>query len=110
MSLMAFTTLVAMMAPLPRRFITVLPLVVAVVLAIRYLRRLPSALRRERMMPILTLVVMGIVALLLAVQALAYNQVRDYEQCRLGAQTAAARADCESLIPGLFGSMMSDLP
>ncbi len=88
---------VAMYLPLPKRFVAVVPLLLAVALSIRLLRFLSSRRGREKIWPAVTLGVIGLLLASLAVQGAFYRTVQAYEQCVDGAQTAQAKADCESL-------------
>ncbi|MEO5745193.1 MAG: hypothetical protein ABIQ53_11495 [Terracoccus sp.] len=88
---------VAMYLPLPKRFIAVVPLLLAVALSVRLLRFLSSRRGREKIWPAVTLGVIGLLLASLAVQGAFYRTVQAYEQCIDGAQTAQAKADCESL-------------
>ena len=88
---------VAMYLPLPKRFIAVVPLLLAVALSVRLLRFLSSRRGREKIWPAVTLGVIGLLLASLAVQGAFYRTVQAYEQCVDGAQTAQAKADCESL-------------
>ena len=95
---------VAMYLPLPKRFIAVVPLLLAVALSVRLLRFLSNRRGREKIWPAMTLGVVGLLLASLVVQGAFYRTVQAYEQCVDGAQTAQARADCESLrdsvVPG----------
>lgn len=88
---------VAMYLPLPKRFIAVVPLLLAAGLSVRLLRFLSSRRGREKIWPAMTLGIVGMLLASLIVQGAFYSKVQAYEQCIDGAQTAQARADCESL-------------
>ena len=88
---------VAMYLPLPKRFVAVVPLVLAVGLSVRLLRFLSNRRGREKIWPAVTLAIVGLLLASLAVQGAFYRTVQAYEQCVDGAQTAQARADCEGL-------------
>ncbi|OFE14786.1 hypothetical protein BA895_08890 [Humibacillus sp. DSM 29435] len=88
---------VAMYLPLPKRFIAVVPLLLAVGLSVRLLRFLSNRRGREKIWPAMTLGIVGLLLASLAVQGAFYRTVQAYEQCIDGAQTAQARADCEGL-------------
>ena len=103
--LLVLLGLIAMYLPLPKRFVAVLPLVIGVVLTVRLLRYLAGRELRERVWPLLTLLIAGLVLLNLALQAAFYPRVSAYERCLAGAQTSLARADCERIRDeGPFGS------
>lgn len=88
---------VAMYLPLPKRFIAVVPLLLAIGLSVRLLRFLSNRRGREKIWPAMTLGIVGLLLASLAVQGAFYRTVQAYEQCIDGAQTAQARADCEGL-------------
>ena len=88
---------VAMYLPLPKRFVAVVPLLLAIGLSVRLLRFLSNRRGREKIWPAMTLAVVGLLLASLAVQGAFYRTVQAYEQCLDGAQTAQARADCEGL-------------
>lgn len=88
---------IAMYLPLPKRFVAVVPLVLAVVLSVRLLRSLRHRRGREKVWPAVTLGMVGLLLASLLVQGLFYRSVAAYEECMSGAQTSQARADCESL-------------
>lgn len=96
-SLLVLLAIIAMTMPLPKRFVAVLPLLVALPLTIKLLRFLTGRPRRERFWPILTLVVIGMLLSQLSLQAMFFSQVRAYEQCLDNAQTGVARGACEQL-------------
>lgn len=89
----------AMYLPLPKRFVAVVPLVLAVVLSVRLLQFLRHRSGREKVWPAVTLVMVTVLLASLVVQAVFYRTVAPYEQCVDGALTSQARADCEKL-PG----------
>ena len=90
-SLFVLLGIIAMYLPLPRRFIAFLPLAIAVVLTVRLLRFLRGRAGREKAWPIVTLVLIGLIAVSLALQGLFYPSVRAYEECVAGAQTQQDR-------------------
>jgi heme/copper-type cytochrome/quinol oxidase subunit 4 len=96
-ALLVLLGLVAMYLPLPKRFVAFLPLVVAIVLTIRLLRFLSMRSGREKIWPVFTLVIVGMLLSTLALQVAFYNTVSAYEECLAGAQTNLAQADCEKL-------------
>jgi hypothetical protein len=96
-SLLVLLAIIAMTMPLPKRFVAVLPLLVALPLTIRLLRFLAGRPGRERFWPILTLVVIGMLLSQLTLQAVFFTRVRAYEQCLANAQTGVARGACEEL-------------
>lgn len=103
-ALLVLLGLVAMYLPLPKRFVAVLPLVLAVVLTVRLLRFLSARAGREKIWPVVTLVIAGMLLSTLALQVVFYDTVSAYEQCLDGAQTSTAAGDCEQLRDsGLFG-------
>jgi len=89
--------LVAMYLPLPKRFVAFLPLVLAVVLTVRLLRFLTSRPGKEKVWPVVTLVISGMLLSTLALQVAFYDTVRAYEECLAGAQTSLAEGDCAQL-------------
>lgn len=94
-SLLVLLGLLAMYLPLPKRFVAFLPLVLAVVLTVRLLRFLSPRAGREKVMPALTLALVGLLLSTLAMQIAFYDKVSAYEQCLDGAQTSQARGDCD---------------
>lgn len=96
-SLLVLLGIIAMYLPLPKRFVAVLPLLIAIVLSVRLLQFLRDRPGRERVWPVITLVLVGLLLSSLGVQALFYESVKAYEQCLEGAQTQQARAACEEL-------------
>jgi cytochrome bd-type quinol oxidase subunit 2 len=96
-ALLVLLGLVAMYLPLPKRFVAFLPLVVAIVLTIRLLRFLSMRAGREKIWPVFTLVIVGMLLSTLALQVAFYGTVSAYEECLAGAQTNLAQADCEKL-------------
>lgn len=96
-SLFVLLGIIAMYLPLPRRFVAFLPLVIAAVLAVRLLQFMRGRPGREKAWTVVTLVLIGLIAGSLVVQAVFYPTVSAYERCIDGAQTSAARATCEEL-------------
>ena len=96
-ALLVLLGLLAMYLPLPKRFIAFVPLLIAVVLTIRLLRFLSTRAGREKIWPVVTLVIVGMLLSTLALQVAFYRSVSAYEECRAGAQTKQAQADCEEL-------------
>lgn len=96
-SVLVLLAIVAMYLPLPKRFVALLPLTVAIVLVIRLLAFLRDRPGRERIWPVVTLVLVGLLLSSLGVQVVFYETVRAYEQCVETAQTQQARAACEEL-------------
>jgi len=96
-SLLVLLGLLAMYLPLPKRFVAFLPLLLAVVLTVRLLRFLSPRAGREKVWPVVTLVIVGVLLSTLAMQVAFYDAVSGYEQCLDGAQTSLARAGCEQL-------------
>ncbi len=96
-SLLVLLGIIAMYLPLPKRFVAVLPFAIAVVMTVRLLQFLRGRAGRERVWPVITLVLTGLLLGSLALQAAFYPAVRDYEQCVAGAQTSHARAACEEI-------------
>lgn len=95
--------------PLPQRAVTIVPIVLAAVTAVRELMRL----RREhapplmRFGPFLTLGFVGMLLLAAATQVALYAPLKAYEDCLTGANTRAAQAACaqerrQSLVGSLF--------
>lgn len=96
-TLLVLLGIIAMYLPLPKRFVAVIPFVLAAVLTVRLLRFLAERRGREKIWPAITL---GIVALLLSslgLQAMFYDSVHAYEECLENAQTQQARGACEKL-------------
>ena len=103
-ALLVLLGLVAMYLPLPKRFVAFLPLLVAVVLTVRLLRFLSTRAGRERVWPVVTLVIVGMLLSMLALQVAFYGTVSAYEDCLSGAQTKQAEADCDVIRDtGMFG-------
>jgi hypothetical protein len=96
-SLLVLLAIVAMYLPLPKRFVAALPLAIAIVLTVRLLQFLRGRPGRERVWPVVTLVLVGLLLSNLATQVLFYDSVRAYEQCMDGAQTSQAAGACEQL-------------
>jgi len=96
-ALLVLLGLVAMYLPLPKRFVAFLPLVLAVVLTVRLLRFLTSRPGKEKVWPVVTLVISGMLLSTLALQVAFYDTVRAYEECLAGAQTSLAEGDCAQL-------------
>ncbi|HET8593834.1 MAG TPA: hypothetical protein VFM07_01205 [Intrasporangium sp.] len=96
-SLLVLLGIIAMYLPLPKRFVAALPFVIAIVLTVRLLQFLRGRAGRERLWPVITLVLTGLLLGSLAMQAAFYPSVRAYEQCMAGAQTSHARAACEEI-------------
>lgn len=83
--------------PLPSRAIAVVPAVVIVVITIRELlrQRRDDAPVRMRLMPSITLVLVGFVLLAAVGQTVLYDGIKQYQDCLSGANTSTARAHCE---------------
>lgn len=96
-SLLVLLGIIAMYQPLPKRFVALLPLVVAVVLSVRLLTFLRGREGREKVWPAVTLLLIGLLISNLAVQALFYDTVRSYDECVRSAQTQQAAAACEEM-------------
>ena len=96
-SLLVLLGIIAMYLPLPRRFVAFVPLGVAAYLSVRLLQYLRGRPRRDRVWPILTLVLIGLIGLSLGLQGLFYPSVHAYEECVAAAQTQQAAARCEQL-------------
>jgi RsiW-degrading membrane proteinase PrsW (M82 family) len=86
-----------MYLPLPKRFVAFLPLVLAVVLTVRLLRFLSMRAGKEKIWPVITLVISGMLLSGLALQVAFYDAVSAYETCVAGAQTSIAEGDCAKL-------------
>jgi len=103
-ALLVLLGLTAMYLPLPKRFVAFVPLVLAVVLTVRLLRFLSPRTGREKIWPVVTLVIAGMLLSTLAVQVAFYDSVSAYEECLAGAQTSIAAGSCAPLRDtGLFG-------
>lgn len=103
-ALLVLLGLTAMYLPLPKRFVAFVPLVLAVVLTVRLLRFLSPRTGREKIWPVVTLVIAGMLLSTLAMQVAFYDTVSAYEECLAGAQTSIAAASCAPLRDaGLFG-------
>src|SRR6478735_5549625 len=89
-ALLVLLGLTAMYLPLPKRFVAFVPLVLAVVLTVRLLRFLSPRTGREKIWPVVTLVIAGMLLSTLAVQVAFYDSVSAYEECLAGAQTRIA--------------------
>lgn len=96
-SVLVLLAIVAMYLPLPRRFVAVAPLVIAVFLSVRLLQFLRDRPGRERVWPVITLVIVSLLLSNLALQGLFYESVSAYEQCVEMAQTSQAAGECEEL-------------
>lgn len=106
-ALLVLLGLLATSLPLPKRFVAVVPLVLAVVLTFRLLRFLSARAGREKVWPVVTLVIAGVLLSGLALQAVFYDTVSAYEECLAGAQTSIAAGSCEQLRDaGMFGLVM----
>jgi heme/copper-type cytochrome/quinol oxidase subunit 4 len=106
-ALLVLLGLVAMYLPLPKRFVAFLPLVLAVVLTVRLLRFLSARAGKEKVWPVVTLVIAGMLLSTLTLQVAFYGAVSAYEDCVAGAQTRQAKAHCEVLRDtGMFGLVM----
>lgn len=99
-TLLVLLGIIAMYLPLPKRFVAALPLVLALVLAVRLLRFLAQRTGREKVWPTITLGLVGLLLSNLAMQAVYYEAISSYEACVAGAQTQAALAECEKLRQG----------
>jgi RsiW-degrading membrane proteinase PrsW (M82 family) len=103
-ALLVLLGLIATSLPLPKRFVAVLPLVLAVVLTFRLLRFLSARAGKEKIWPVVTLVITGVLLSGLAMQAVFYDSVSAYEASLDGAQTSIAAGSCAQLRDaGLFG-------
>lgn len=104
-------TLVAMLLPLPGRFVAVLPCAVGVWQAILALR---DASRRRgevpavhRVPPMMNLALAALLFAALAVQAIFYTSASRYEDCVRGANTNVARAQCQNMLQAdLLGRLL----
>jgi len=96
-ALLVLLGLVAMYLPLPKRFVAVLPLVLAIVLTVRLLRFLSTRGGKEKIWPVVTLVISGMLLSSLALQVAFYDSVHAYEECVAGAQTSIAEGECAPL-------------
>lgn len=103
-ALLVLLGLVAMYLPLPKRLVAFVPLVLAVVLTVRLLRFLSARAGKEKIWPVVTLVISGMLISSLALQVAFYDSVSAYEECLAGAQTSIAQGGCEQLKEtGMFG-------
>lgn len=96
-SLLVLLGIIAMYLPLPKRFVAALPFVIAIVLSVRLLQFLRGRTGREKVWPVITLGLTGLLLGSLALQAAFYPTVQSYEQCMAAAQTSSARAACEQI-------------
>ena len=96
-SLLVLLGIIAMYLPLPRRFVAFVPLGIAAYLSVRLLQYLRGRPGRDKVWPVLTLVLIGLIALSLGLQGLFYPSVHAYEECVAAAQTQQATAGCEQL-------------
>lgn len=83
--------------PLPTRAIGLVPAGVIAVITVRELlrQRREDAPVRMRLMPSITLVLVSFVLLTAVAQGVLYDGIKQYQDCRSGANTSAARAQCE---------------
>jgi len=83
--------------PLPTRAIALVPTVVVAVITVRELlrQRREDAPVRMRLMPTITLVLVGFVFLTAVAQVVLYDGIKQYQDCLSGASTSQARAQCE---------------
>jgi hypothetical protein len=81
---------------LPRRTIVVLPIVLAIVLSVREMRRLSRvrASAMTRFGPAIALGLAGVLLLGVVTQVVFYVPQKRYEDCMTGANTNAAQAAC----------------
>lgn len=106
-TLLVLLGIIAMYLPLPKRFVAVLPLVLAAALTVRLLRFLSTRRGREKVWPAITLGIVGLMLSTLAMQAVYYDDISAYEQCIASAQTQQARGACEDLREqGPFGARL----
>ena len=63
-------------------------------LLVRLLRFLSDRTGREKIWPVVTLVIAGMLLSTLAVQVAFYDSVSAYEECLAGAQTSIAAGSC----------------
>jgi RsiW-degrading membrane proteinase PrsW (M82 family) len=96
-SLLVLLGIIALYLPLPKRFFAAVPFAVAIFFTVRLLGFVRGRTGREKIWPVFTLLLTGFLLMSLALQAVFYPSVRDYEQCLNGAQTSHARATCEQL-------------
>ncbi|MDN5790843.1 MAG: hypothetical protein L0H25_08245 [Micrococcales bacterium] len=96
-SLFVLLGVIAMYLPLPRRFVAVLPLALAIVLSVRLLQYLRGRPGRDKVWPILTLVLIGFIVVTLGLQGIFYRSLLAYQECLASAQTQQAAAACEPL-------------
>ena len=103
-ALLVLLGLTAMYLPLPKRFVAFVPRVLAVVITVRLLRFLSPRTGREKIWPVVTLVIAGMLLSTLAGQVAFYDSVSAYEECLAGAQTSIAAGSCAPLRDaGLLG-------
>ena len=69
----------------------------AIVLTVRLLRFLSTRGGKEKIWPVVTLVISGMLLSSLALQVVFYDSVHAYEECVAGAQTSIAEGDCAPL-------------
>jgi len=106
-SLLVLLGLIAMYLPLPKRFVAFVPLLLAVALTVRLLRFMSARAGREKVWPVVTLVIAGMLLSTLTLQVVFYDSVSAYERCLAGAQTSIAQGDCQQLRDaGMFGLVM----
>jgi RsiW-degrading membrane proteinase PrsW (M82 family) len=96
-SLLVLLGIIALYLPLPKRFVAAVPFAIAIFFTVRLLGFVRGRTGREKIWPVITLLLTGFLLMSLALQAVFYPSVRDYEQCLNGAQTSHARATCEQL-------------
>ena len=106
-ALLVLLGLVAMYLPLPKRFVALLPLLLAVVLTVRLLRFVSARAGKEKVWPVVTLVIAGMLLGTLVLQGVFYDTVRSYEECVAGAQTSIAQGACQQQRDaGMFGLLV----
>ena len=94
--------------PLPRRAIVVVPIVVAIIVSVREMRRLSrsSAGAFTRFGPAVALGLSAVLLLGAVTQAVFYAPQKQYEDCMTGANTSAAQSVCnQQRQRSILGSM-----
>jgi len=87
----------AMNLRLPQRLIAIVPITVAGVESVRALMTLGrlEATGRERLWPVVSLGLVGLMLMSLLTQVIFYGPQKAYEDCMTGAHTRVAQAECQ---------------
>jgi len=87
----------AMNLRLPQRLVAIVPITVAGVESVRALMALGrlEASSRERLWPVVSLGLVGLMLMSLLTQVVFYGPQKAYEDCMTGAHTRVAQVDCQ---------------